>query len=158
MRLKNAPVGSHVIVPDSMPVHRSSLESTLSMVRAGHISDALVTNKTGSTITLNSGVVLATYEVLGLSSLGESLPLPVAGVTAHDADVIDLTDVMAQLKPHVSVLDFPATKPALLQLLAKHRQAIAVPGEPLGVTTSHTSHSASAWRSTFLCPFLSAAI
>ncbi len=47
---------------------------------------------------------------------------------------MDLTDVMAQLKPHVNVLDYPVTKPALLQLLAKHIQVIALPGEPLGVT------------------------
>ncbi len=66
-------------------------------------------------------MLLATYEVLDLSSLQESLPLPVAGVTTQEADVTDLTDVMAQLKPHVNVLDYPATKPALLQLLAKHR-------------------------------------
>ncbi len=49
---------------------------------------------------------------------------------------------MAQLKPHVNVLDYPATKPALLQLLAKHRQAIALLGEPLGVTTKVTHHIA----------------
>ncbi len=87
-------------------------------------------------------MLLATYKVLDLSSLEESFPLPVAGVTAHDADVTDLTDVMAQLKPHVNVLEYPATKPALLQLLAKHRQAIALPGEPLGVTTEITHHIA----------------
>ncbi len=118
VRLKNAPVGRHVIsAPDFMRVHRLSLESTLSTVRADHISDALVTNKTGSSITLKNGVLLATYEVLDLFSLEESFPLPVAGVTAHDADVTDLTNVMAQLKSHVNVLDYPATKPALLQLL-----------------------------------------
>ncbi len=54
----------------------------------------------------------------------------------------DLTDVMAHLKPHVNVLDYPETNPALLQLLAKHRQAIALPGEPLGVTNTVTHHIA----------------
>ncbi len=87
-------------------------------------------------------MLLATYEVLDLSSFEESLPLPVAGVTAHDADVTDLTGVMAQLKPDINVLDYPATKPALLQLLAKYRQAIALPGEPLGVTNKVTHHIA----------------
>ncbi len=125
-----------------MRVHRLSLESTLSTVRADHISEALLTNKTNFSITLKNGVLLATHEVLDLSSLEESLPLPVAGVTAHDADVTDLADVMAQLKPYVNVLDYPATKPALLQLLAKHRQAIALLGEPLEVTNKVTHHIA----------------
>ncbi len=49
---------------------------------------------------------------------------------------------MAQLKPHVNVLDYPATKPALLQLLAKHRQVIDLPGEPLGVSNKVTHHIA----------------
>ncbi len=51
-------------------------------------------------------------------------------------------DVMAHLRPHVNVLDYPEAKPALLNLLAQHRQAIALPGEPLGVTNNVTHHIA----------------
>ncbi len=54
----------------------------------------------------------------------------------------DLTDVMADLNPHVNVLDYPEAKPALLNILAQHRQAIALPGEPLGVTNKVTHHIA----------------
>ncbi len=96
----------------------------------------------GSSITLKNGVLLGAYEVLDLSSLEEPLPLLVAGVNVQDSDVTDLTDVMAHLKFHVNVLDYPETKPALLQLLAKRRQAIALPGEPLGVTSKVTYHIA----------------
>ncbi len=54
----------------------------------------------------------------------------------------DLPDVLAQLKPHVNDLDYPEAKPALLQLRAQYRQAIALPGEPLGVINKVTHHIA----------------
>ncbi len=140
VHLANGPVGSHVIViPESMHLHHLCLEST---VCTDHISDALVTNKTGSPIHLKNGVTLGTYEVLALSSIEESLPLPVAGINAQTSDVTDCADVKAPLMSHVNVLDYPDTKPALLKLLAQYRQAIAFPGEPLGVTTQVTHHTA----------------
>ncbi len=49
---------------------------------------------------------------------------------------------MANLRPHVNVLDYPEAKPALLHLLAQHRQTIALPGEPLGVTNKVAHHTA----------------
>ncbi len=125
-----------------MRLHRLCLESTLSTVRTDHISDALVTNKTGSPIILKDGVTLGTYEVLDLSSIEESLPLPVAGVNAQTSDVTDFADVIAPLMPHVNVLNYPDAKPGLLKLLAQCREAIALPGEPLGVTTQVTHHIA----------------
>ncbi len=125
-----------------MRLHRLSLESTLSAVRTDHISDALVTNKTGSPFHLKDSVTLSSYEVLDLSSIEESLPLPVAGVNTQTSDVTDFADVIAPLVPHVNVLDYPDAKPALLRLLAQYRQAIALPGEPFGVTTQVTHHIA----------------
>ncbi len=116
------------------------LESTLSTVRTDHISDALVTNKTGSPVHPRDGVALGTYEVLDPSSIEEPLPLPVAGVHAQTSDVTDLADVMAQLMPHVNVLNYPEAKPTLLKLLPQYRQAIALPGEYLGVTTQVRHH------------------
>ncbi len=65
-----------------MRIHSLCFESTLAAVHADHISDALVTNKTGSSITLKDGVLLGTFEVFDLSSTKEPLPLPVAGVNA----------------------------------------------------------------------------
>ncbi len=104
-----------------MCIHRLCLESTLSAVHADQISDALVTNKTGSSIILKDGVLLGTFEVFDQSSTEELLPLPVAGVNDQNRDVADLTDVMAHLRPHVNVLDYPEAKPTLLNLLAQHR-------------------------------------
>ncbi len=90
-----------------MRIHRLCLESTLSAVRADHISDALFPNKTGTSITSKDGILLGTFEVLDLSPIEEPLPLPVAGVNAQNADVTDLTDVMAHQRPHVNVFDYP---------------------------------------------------
>ncbi len=74
------------------------------------------------------------------SSLEESSPLPVAGVSTQLDE--DLSDVVAQLSLHVKTLDFPEGKSALLELLAKHRHAVALPGEPLGLTNRLTHHIA----------------
>ncbi len=101
-----------------MRIHHLCLESTLSVVNTDHISDSLVTDKTGFSITLKDGVLIGTFEVLDLSSIEEPLPLPVAGINTQNADVSDLTDVMAHLRPHVNVLDYLEAKPALLNLLA----------------------------------------
>ncbi len=54
----------------------------------------------------------------------------------------DFTDVVAQLSPHLKNMDYPEGKPALLELLAKHRQAVALPGEPLGLTDRISHHIA----------------
>ncbi len=104
-----------------MRIHRLCLESTLSVGHADHISDALVTNKAGSSVILKDGVLLGTFIVLDQSTTEEPLPLPVAGVSAQNTDVADLTYVTAHLRPHVNILDYPEAKPALLNLLAQHR-------------------------------------
>ncbi len=44
------------------------------------------------------------------------------------------------MRPHVNVLDYPVAKPAFLNILAQHRQANALPGEPLGMTKKVTHH------------------
>ncbi len=73
------------------------------------------------------------------SSLDESSPLPIAGVSSKFVDE-DLSDVLAQLSPHVKKLGYPEGKTALLKLLAKHRHAVAPPGEPFGLTNRLTHH------------------
>ncbi len=125
-----------------MRFHSLCLESSLSTVRTDHISDVLVTNKTGSPIHLKDRAALGTYKFLDLSSIEESLPPHVAGVNAQTSEVTDLADVIAPLTSHVNVLDYPDAKSAFLKLLAQYRQVIALPGEPLGVTTQVTHHIA----------------
>ncbi len=139
VRVRDAFVGSAVLsLPDSMRVSRLSLESTLSSVDAHHVNHALVTNTSGAPITLKQGV-LGTFEMFDSSSLEESYPFPVAGVRNKLVDE-DLSDVVAQLSPHVKKLDYPKGKTALLKLLAKHRHGVAMPGEPLGLTNRLTHH------------------
>ncbi len=138
VRIHDAPAGSDVLsVPDSMKVSRVSLESTLSSVDAHHITHALVSNASGAPVNLKQGVLLGHFEVYKASSLEESSRIPVASVSAQSPDA-DVSDVVAQLAPHVKTPDYPDGNPALLQVLAKHRQAVALPGEPLRLTDKVT--------------------
>ncbi len=140
VRVREASVGSSVLsLPDSMKVSRLSLDSTLSSVDVHHVTHALVTNTSGAPITLKQGVLLGTFEMFDPSSL-ESSPLSVAGVSTQLDE--DLSVVVAQLSPHVKTLDYPEGKSALPKLLAKHRHAVALPGEPLGLTNRLTHHIA----------------
>ncbi len=79
--------------------------------------------------------------VFSLAPLKSLIYLPVAGVNAQNVDVTDLTDAMAHLRPHTNILDYPEAKPALLNLLAQHRQAVALPGT-LGMMNKVTHHIA----------------
>ncbi len=126
-------------LPDSMKASRLSLESTLSSVDAHHVTHALVINASGAPITLKQGVLLGNSEVFDPSSLQEPSPFPVACISAHPSDE-DISHVVAQLTPHFKTPDYPEGKPALLQLLAHHRHAVALPGEPLGLTNSHSHY------------------
>ncbi len=140
LRLRDAPPDSVVLsLPDSLKVSRLSLESTLSSVDAHHVTHALVSNASGAPITLKQGVLLGNFEVFDPSSLEEPAPFPVAFVSVQPGDE-DLSNVVAQLAPHVKTPDYPEGKPALLQLLAQYRYAVALPGEPLGLTNRVTLH------------------
>ncbi len=121
-------------------VNRLSLESTLSSVDPHHVTHALVTNTSGAPITLKQGVLLGPFDIFDPSSLEESSPLPVAGVSTQFDE--DLSNVVAQLSPHVKTLDYPEGKSALLKLLAKQRHAVALLGEPLGLTNRLIHHIA----------------
>ncbi len=122
-----------------MEVRRLSLDSTLSSVDSHHVTHALVSNASGAPIALKQGVLQGNFEVFDPSSLEEPSPFPVAFVSAQPGDE-DLSDVVTQLPPHVKTPAYPEGKPALLQLLAQYRHAVALPGEPLGLTkrVTHT--------------------
>ncbi len=76
------------------------------------MTHTLVTNTSCAQITLKQGVLLGTFEMFDPSSLEEFSPLPVAGVSTQLDE--DLSDVLAQLSPHVNTLDYPESKSALL--------------------------------------------
>ena len=140
VRVANAPVDSCVLsLPDSVRVHHLALESTLSCVRADNVTDALVTNLTGAPISLKNGVLLGSFEICDSRSFDDP-PHLIASVS-HDKDVPHDTAVLIpQLSAHVQVLDFPSEKSRLLDLLVKHKPAVALPDEPLGVTNRITHH------------------
>ena len=134
VRVKDIPIGSYVLsLPDSVRVKKLALEGTLTIVRDGHLTDALVTNVTGSPITLKHGVNLGSFVVIDQASFQDS-PSLVAAVSTQLASSCDSAELATQLEPHVKVLDFPEAQSRLLDILATHRQALALPGEPLGVT------------------------
>ena len=138
VRLKGATVGSCVLsLPDTVRVHRLALEGTLSTVSNSHTCDTLVTNLTGSPITLKDGTLLGNFEQHNDLSL-EDAPQIVAGVSTQSENTMPLaTASVDELASHVVAQDYPEVKPRLLDLLAKHRNAVALPGESLGVT--HTA-------------------
>lgn len=134
VRLLKAPIGSCVIShPDTVRVHRLALEGTLSSVRAEHVTDALVTNMTGSAITLKDGLHLGSFSAVDESSFQEALPL-IAAVSQQPAPSSSPADLATQLSSYVKVVDYPDGRNRLTDLLSTHRQALALPGEPLGVT------------------------
>ena len=136
VRIKDAPIGSHVIShPDSSKVKRLAVEGTLSSIRKDHLTSALVTNLTGSSITLKDGVLLGTFTIHDSESLQDPVPC-VAAVSSQPSP----TSSPEELKPHVQVMDFPDMNNSLLDLLVKHRTAFALPGEPLGVTHKVEHH------------------
>ncbi len=137
VRLKHAPVGSCVVsLPDTVRIHRLALEGTLSVVREGNISDALVTNVTGSSITLKDGTLLGNFEQHD-SDL-EEVPQVIASVSNESNVTTPSTDTSVdKLASFVISPDYPEVQPRLLNLLGKYRSAIALPGENLGVT--HTA-------------------
>ncbi len=122
-----------------MRIRRLVLESTIAIVRPDHISDAIVKNTKGSSVTLKNGVLLGMYQILDDPVLEDPTVLPVASVTER-ATTASRPDVNAELTPHVSVVDYLENKSLILQPLSKLRQAIALPGEKLGVTNSQSPH------------------
>ena len=135
IRVKDIPIGSYVLsLPDSIRVKKLALEGTLTIVRDGHRTDALVTNLTGSPITLKHGVHLGSFIVVDKAFFQDSPSLVVAAVSSQPAPGCNSAELATQLGAHLQGSDFPEAQSRLLDILMTHRQAIALPGEPLGVT------------------------
>ena len=64
VRVTDAPVGSDVLcLNETMCINRLGLESTLSTVRPGHITDVLVLNNTGESLRVKNGTLLSKFQV-----------------------------------------------------------------------------------------------
>ena len=131
IRLSDAPVGSYVLsLPHTARVTSLALKGTLSTVRNDHISDALVTNITGTSITLKNGVLLGIFEVC-IDLHFENPTHLLAGVSSSHDYTANVYDSVSKLNSFVKVLDYPRARPRLLNLLAKYQNGIALPGKNL---------------------------
>ncbi len=140
-RLDSVPSeGDVVCLSETNHVNRLAVESTLSTIRDGNITDALVVNTSTGPTSIKQGTFLAKFQAYDKPMRSEPLDLPVASLTTSEDTVPSQnSDVREQLRPLVNVVDYPEGKNELLDLLASYRKAVALPGEPLGVT-SHVSH------------------
>ncbi len=76
---------------------------------------------------------LGSFEICNDLSF-EDPPHLVAVVSNGTVTCDDPSDLATQLEPYMKVLDYPEARASLLDLLVKHRRALALHGEPLGVT------------------------
>lgn len=139
VRIRKAPVGSSVVSqPDSVRIKRLALESTLCSVRDDNMTDALVTNLTGSSVTIKNGAHLGSFTIVDDLSFQDPVPL-IAAVSSQPASECTPAELATQLEAYTKDIDYPEVRARLTNLLVTHRKAIALPGEPLGVT-DHVQH------------------
>ncbi|MPC97202.1 hypothetical protein E2C01_092503 [Portunus trituberculatus] len=105
VRVKDAPFGSFVLShPDTSKVKHLAVEGTLSSIRKGNVTSALVTNLTGSSITLRDGLHLGSFTVIDSDSL-QDFTTCVAAVSSQSSTQSSPEEIDSQLEPHVQVMD-----------------------------------------------------
>ena len=132
--------GQDIIMDNSsIKIKGLTMESSWDKVREGNRSVALVTNNTGSTITLGKGTFLgvALVHIHPIKEMDE-VTLGMVRTNSHISEGDE--DNSAEL--HVDVEDFVEHKQQLETLLRKYRKTVALHGEPLGFThlTQHHIH------------------
>ncbi len=141
MRVDNAQVGGDVCIDGASNAHRIAVESTLFRVRKGNLTEALVVNTSGAPITLKHGQHIGQVLVYDRQIASESEELPSVYVSAISSQSHDAAAQRSpSLEPFIKVARYQHLKPTLLQVLEMHRGAIALPGEPLGVTHCAEHH------------------
>ncbi|MPC74837.1 hypothetical protein E2C01_069213 [Portunus trituberculatus] len=97
VRVKDAPVGSFVLLhPDTSKVKRLAVEGTLSSIHKDNVTSALVTNLTGSSITLRDGVHLGSVTVIDSASLQDSTTC-VAAISSQPSTQSSSEEIASQL-------------------------------------------------------------
>ncbi len=92
-------------------------------------------NTSGAPITLKHGHHIGQCLVYDRQVASEPEELPSAYVSTISSQMHDAADQQSSsLEPFIKVAHYIEMKPTLLQILEMYRQAIALPGEPLGVT------------------------
>ncbi len=130
IRLDKAQVGSGVYIDGASNTRRIAVESTLSRVREGKLTEALVINTSGAPITLKHGQHTGQVLVYVRQIASELEELPTVYVSAISSQSHDATAQRSpSLEPFIKVAHYQQLKPTLLKVLEMHRG-----GEPLGVT------------------------
>ncbi len=118
-----------------------AVESTLSRVREGNLTEALVVNTSGAPITLKYGQHISQVLVYDRQVASEPEELPsvyVSSIRSQSHD--DAAQRSPSLEPFIKVAHYKHLKPTLLQVLEMHRGAIALSGAPLNVTHCAEHH------------------
>ncbi len=136
VRLSDAPVGSDVCIDGAPNFHRLAVEPTLSRVKDGHLSEASVLNTSGTGITLRHGVKLGHCLLYDKNIIPDPIELP----TEYLSSISSLTGNHKEgnnddFEQYVKVPHYPETRATIINVLKKYREAVAFPGDQLGVTT-----------------------
>ncbi len=141
IRVDKAQVESDVCIDGAPNTCRIVVESTLSRVREGNLTEALVVNTSGAPITLKHGQhigQLLVYDRQVDSEPEEPPSVYVSTISCQSHDAVAKRS--PSLEPFIKVAHYNEIKPTLLQVLEMHRGAIALPGEPLRVTHCAEDH------------------
>ncbi len=141
IRVDKAKFGSDVCIDGAPNTCRIAVEWTISRVREGNLTEALVVHTSGAPITLNHGQHIGQVLVYGRQVASEPQELPSAYVSTISSQIHDAAAQQSpSLEPFIKVTYYSEMKPTLLQVLEMHRPAIALPGEQLGVTHCAKHH------------------
>ncbi len=142
IRVDKAQIGSDVCIYGAPNICRIAVESALSRVREGNLTEALVVNTSGAPITLKHGQQIGQVLAYDRQVASELEELPSAYVSTVSSQIHDAAAQRPpSLEPVIKVAHYSEMKPTLLQVLEMHRPAIALPGEPLGVTHCAEHHT-----------------
>ena len=83
IRIPDAPIGSDVCLEGMGNVRRFAVESTLSTIREGHVTDALMVNTTGGPIRIKRGLLLGRCLVYDKKVVPKPGNLPGASVSGE---------------------------------------------------------------------------
>ncbi len=118
IKVQEVHVGSDMCTDGAPNISRVGVEFTLSRVRKGHFSEALVVNISGAPITLKHDLHLGQCLVYDKQVISDSEEFPTAYVSATGSQKEDSSNQQSSfLESYIKVADFTEMKPTLLQVL-----------------------------------------
>ncbi len=134
IRVDKAQGGSDVCIDGTSNTHRIAVESTVSRVREGNLTEALVVNTSGTPITLKHGQHIGQVLVYDSQIASEPEVLPSVYISAISNQSHDGTAQQSpSLEPFIKAAHYNELKSTPLQVLEMHRKVISLPGKPLRV-------------------------